>query len=58
MSTEQQIVCVRRSDDWIAHVKGDTKTWECGKTPEEAVGRLAFRLGTARIERRDVTVKI
>ena len=34
------IVVVRRSDDWMAHVEGDTRIWATGNTQEESIGRL------------------
>ena len=45
-----KIECIKISDFWKAYVKGNPKRWEAGKTPEEAIGKLAVSLGIATIK--------
>jgi hypothetical protein len=37
------ITVERRGDDFMAYVTGHKEKWECGKTPEEAVGKLVIK---------------
>lgn len=46
MSTYGNIRTHRRMYDWHACLVTDSATWECGKTEEEAIGRLVRRLAT------------
>jgi hypothetical protein len=39
-----QVLVTRRSNDYMAHEVGHPETWECDRTPEEAVWRLCVRL--------------
>jgi hypothetical protein len=34
------ITVIRRTDDYMAHITDNKAHWDCGKTPEEAIGRL------------------
>jgi hypothetical protein len=34
------IKVVRRQDDYMAYVDGDTRLWDCGSTVDEAIGKL------------------
>lgn len=34
----------KRSRDYIAHVTGDTRVWDAGRSEEEAIGRLVISL--------------
>lgn len=39
---DRQVVCVqirKRSSDYHCRLAGDAKVWDCGKTPDEAIGR-------------------
>jgi len=40
----REITVVKRSDDYMAYADGNTGTWECGKTPEAAIGKLMITL--------------
>ena len=31
------LIAVKRPDDWMVHLRGDTKAWDCGPTIEDAV---------------------
>jgi hypothetical protein len=35
---------VKRGNDWMAHVTGNTAVWECGCTEAEAIGFLMLTL--------------
>lgn len=35
-----KIVITKRTDDWHACIDGDSSVWDCGRTPNEAVGAL------------------
>lgn len=34
------IVITPRTSDYHAHIEGNKTLWECGKTPNEAIGAL------------------
>lgn len=38
-----KITIKRRGDDYMAYETGRKQAWECGKTPEEAVGKLVIK---------------
>ncbi len=35
-----KITVVKRSEDYMAHIEGEPSYWDCGKTPNEAIGGL------------------
>lgn len=44
------IIIRKRTDDWLAYLKGKAQTWESGRTKEEAIGKLMLYHGLVVVE--------
>ena len=37
-----KITIEKRSDDWMAYLDGDRRIWDCGRSPQSAIGNLVL----------------